>query len=108
MQLTYAADSDCELDDAAAWAAANPSIEHLSYLRPSIEIEAEVAMGDPDAARQFRRYRLNHGPAVAGEGALVDVADWRAREVTELPPRAGYYALGIDFGGSASMTAAAA
>ena len=103
----YAAPDGCELDDRAAWAAANPGIaagiKSLAYM----EAEAARVAVTPADQGLFRAFDLNErlDPARA---MIVMPDQWRRCEVAELPPRAGDCVLGFDAGGSAAMTAAAA
>ena len=103
----YTAPEGCELDDRAAWAAANPglavNIKSLDYMRDEAR---RVALTPADQAA-FRAFDLNQclSPSLY---PLCDPADWRACEVDILPARSGNCVVGIDLGGSSSMTAAVA
>lgn len=104
----YTAPDGCELDDRAAWHAANPglgSIKSLGYMAH----EAQRALSTPADQAHFRAFDLNQ-VANPARVMLCDVADWRACEVEvpNLPPREGPCVVGFDLGGSSSMTAAAA
>ena len=107
VQLTYAADPDCDVEDEAAWLAANPSYRAFAELRKALRTEAEEARFDVGAAARFRALRLNGGSAVEGHGQLIPWTDWRDCESADPPGRTGPYSLGIDLGGSAAMSAAA-
>lgn len=103
----YQADPDCELDDEAAWHAANPGltcgIKSLAYMRD----EARRVLATPADQASFRAFDLNL-PQDPGREMIVSVADWRACLTDELPSRDGACVLGFDLGGSSSMTALAA
>jgi len=55
----------------------------------------------------FRLYNRNERVSGETRDLLVTVDEWQACEVSDLPPREGPVVIGIDLGGSASMTAAA-
>ena len=87
---------------------ANPSLDFLPSLKARILAERADARRDPDALASFRALRLNQGTDDVSYSVLVDAADWvRARDLPE-PERRGGYALGVDLGTSAAMSAAAA
>lgn len=96
-----------DLMDRRAWAAANPGlasrIKSVEYLRE----KAESALAVPANAPGFRTYELNL-PTAPDRIPIVNPHDWTRCETEDLPPREGVCVLGIDLGGSASMTAAAA
>ena len=102
----YQAPEDSDLDDEAAWAAANPGIKagikSLGYMRD----EARRVIATPADQADFRAYDLNL-PGAPSREMICSVADWRGCLVDEadLPPRAGRCFLGFDLGGSSSMTA---
>lgn len=96
-------------DDLDGLKAANPGAEH--GIGPSLkwlQEQAEVAIQrGGQALTGFRLYSLNQRVSDVGKAQLVTVDEWQACEVTELPPREGDCILGIDLGGSRSMSAAA-
>ena len=99
----YAAAPDCQIDDPAAWAAANPglgTIKSLDYM----ETKARQSLANPADQAAFRAHELNlpQSPAVQ---MVVQLDEYLACVVDELPERAGYCYLGLDLGGSSSMTA---
>lgn len=102
----YTAPEGCELDDRAAWRAANPGLGSIKSRR-YMEREARRVLATPPDQSSFRAYDLNQETAPA-RALFCDVADWRRCEVEALPPREGPCCVGFDLGGSASMTAAAA
>ena len=101
----YAPEPDCDLDDEAAWRAANPglgTIKALSYMRD----EAARVMATPADQASFKAYDLNL-PQDPSREMICSLADWKACMVPadKLPPRAGPCTVGFDLGGSTSMTA---
>ena len=100
----YAAQEDCRLDDEAAWAAANPglgTVKDREYMRAA----AARAAATPADAPAFRAHELNL-PGNPDADPIVTVDDWRGACVAEAPERDGSCVIGIDLGGSQSMTAA--
>jgi phage terminase large subunit-like protein len=95
-------------DDRESLLIANPGAAH--------GIGAELAWLEGQARRAIARggsslmsFRLyNRNERVSGEtrDLLLSVDEWLACEADELPPRDGGVVIGIDLGGSASMTAA--
>ena len=103
----YAAPEGCKLDDPAAWDAANPGIsagiKSISYMRD----ESRRVLASPADQADFRAHDLNQ-PGEPGREMIVTAEQWQACIVETLPERAGPCAVGIDLGGSSSMTAGAA
>ncbi len=104
----YAAAEDCRIDDEAAWAAANPglgTIKSMDYMRH----EAARVLATPADQASFRAFDLNT-PGAPSREMIVTLPDWKGCvvPVDELPPRQGACTVGLDLGGSSSMTAAAA
>ena len=100
----YAAPEDCDLDDAAAWAAANPGLaDGIKSVRYMADAAARAGASVADA-RLFRAHDLNQ-PGNPAHETLVDVGEWLACESEDLPDREGRVCLGFDAGGSSSMTA---
>lgn len=99
----YRADAGCDIDDEAAWAAANPGlgvVKSMDYMRHA----AARAIEQPTAEAGFRGHDLNQ-PVDAERVQIVTVAQWRECVAEALPERAGGCYLGIDLGGSVSMSA---
>ena len=102
----YHAPDGCEIDDRAAWRAANPglgTIKQISYM----EAECERVKGAPGDEPSFRAYDLNEALDPSRE-MICTPAELRACFVADLPGRAGPCYLGFDFGEATSATAAAA
>lgn len=103
----HTAPRDCALDDREAWAAANPGladgIKSLSYMVDMAERAASL----PADAGLFRLYDLNT-PGAGIEATAVPLSEWQACLAATLPAASGPCFLGVDLGGSSSMTAACA
>ena len=103
----YAAPADCELDDKAAWAAANPGlacgIKQASYMAA----EVERVRGAPGDEPNFRAFDLNQALDPTRE-MILSPDDLRACFTDDPPPREGAAYLGFDFGEATSGTAAVA
>lgn len=105
----YQADEDAALDDPAQWRQANPGIDEgiksLDYMRA----EAARVLATPADQGLFKAHDLNIAQD-PGREMICSLADWQACEVPadELPPRQGGCVVGVDLGGSSSMTAAVA
>ncbi|MCY4468373.1 MAG: terminase large subunit [Thiotrichales bacterium] len=90
------------------WRKANPSLPAMPALEKRIRREAQDARRDPAMLASFRALRLNQGTDDVLRAMLIDVAVWRRAERAEPVDMAGRYALGLDLGQSAAMSAAAA
>ena len=103
----WSAPLDCEVDDEKAWHAANPAltggIKSIGYMRDA----AERARGASGNEMHFRQYDLNQ-PVDAEKQVIVQVRDYRQCIADDPPDLAGDIVVGIDLGGSVSMTCAAA
>ena len=102
----FQADEGSDLEDPAAWAAANPtlgSIKAVEYMRD----RARLAARNPADAADFMAHDLNR-PGEPSREMICTVGDWqRVSEVEQEPERRGPVVIGLDAGGSSSMTAAA-
>ena len=103
----YAADPRSALDDEDGWRAANPGldcgIKSFQYMKAEARRVA-VTVSDQSS---FRALDLNQ-PANPTAEMLVSLDDFVGCETAELPERRGACYVGLDLGGSASMTAAVA
>ena len=90
----------------ATWRKANPSLPIMPALEKRIRQESADARRDPSLLAGFKALRLNLGIDDTLQATLLDAGTWQRVE-GEAEPR-GAYVLGIDLGGSASMSAAAA
>ena len=101
----YQADPRSALDDEMGWAAANPGlkcgIKALSYMKYESR-RVSVTTSDQSS---FRSLDLNQ-PANPVAEMLVSLDDFLGCEVSALPARKGACYVGLDIGGSVSMTAA--
>ena len=106
--LVYAASPDDDPLLLKTWRKANPG---LDYGLPHVEVlraEARLARRDPAELATFRALRLNGGTSEVEVQMLIDGDSWRSVEVESLPPRDGPMSLGLDLGGTAAFSAAAA
>ena len=101
----FQAAEKARLDDESAWHASNPGIKlgikSIGYMRDE---SRRVAITTSDQA-SFRALDMNR-PSVPSTELLVGLDDYLDCEVDELPPRSGACFLGVDLGGSSSLTAA--
>ena len=101
----HQAPAGCNLDDADAWLAGNPTlgtVKSESYMADM----ARRASANPSEAFAFRAFDLNQ-PGDPGRDMIVPVEAWAACAGEPVPERAGDVVLGLDMGGAVSMTAAA-
>ena len=89
------------------WKLANPGLDRLPDLEAAIRQEAARARIDPSALARFRALRLNLGVSDAVESVLLDWETWERIETLPGPAIEGPFALGLDLGQSAAMSAAA-
>ena len=88
---------------------ANPAYNYLPALRSALKREKKNAKerGGNHLA-SWRSLRLNRGTSEIGEREMImQIEDWKACEKQSLPKRDGPVAIGLDMGGSVSMTALA-
>ena len=87
---------------------ANPSYDSLAPLRADLLAQREKAKrGEADRAA-YLSLALNLGLPDTVESVLIDPESWARCEVDALPPAEGGFALGIDLGSGAAMSAASA
>ena len=102
----YEAPSDCSLDDETSWHAANPglgTIKSLDYMRDM----SRRALSAPGEQSFFRSHDLNQ-PGNPTAEMIVSLSQYELCADKRKPERQGPCFVGIDMGGSRSMTAAAA
>ena len=96
-------------DDPETLLIANPGAPH--GIGGSLEwLEAQARRAIARGGSSLTSFRLyNRNERVSGEtrDLLISFDEWMACETDTLPPREGAVVIGIDLGGSASMTAAA-
>ena len=103
----WSAPDDCELADEAAWEAGNPGILTGIKSRDYMAAKAEDALLSPKNESFYRAYDLNQ--SVDPERAtIVSLSDWKAVMQPAPVTIDGDVTLGIDLGGTVSMTCAAA
>ncbi|MDE0331477.1 MAG: terminase large subunit [Nitrospinae bacterium] len=88
------------------WKRANPSLDYLPSLERRIRKEADEARRDPSKLAEFHALRLNMGTPDTLQSTLLDAGTWERIEAPETERR-GRWALGLDLGTSAAMSAAA-
>jgi phage terminase large subunit-like protein len=94
-------------DDLASILEANPGAEHgvgasIEWLRASAR--RAIARGGSTLS-SYRLYHRNERVSGENRDVLLTVDQWMAAETETLPPRSGPVVVGIDLGGSASMSA---
>lgn len=96
-------------DDVESLLIANPGASH--GIGASVEwLQAQARRAIARGGSALTSFRLlNRNERVCGEtrDLLLTVDEWLACETAELPPREGPVVVGVDLGGSASMSAAA-
>ena len=96
-------------DDLESLLIANPGAAHgVGASAEWLQAQARRAIARGGSAlTSFRLYNRNERISGETRDLLLTVDEWQACEAAELPPREGQCIIGIDLGGSASMTAAA-
>lgn len=96
-------------DDRASLLIANPGARHgVGATVAWLESQARRAIARGGSTlTSFRLYNRNERVSGESRDVLLTVDEWLAAETVDLPPREGDCVLGIDLGGSASMSAAA-
>lgn len=96
-------------DDMDSLLEANPGAKAGIGSSPAwLQAQAQRAIARGGSAlSNFRLYNRNERVSGERRDVLLTVDDWLQAEVSELPPREGACVVGVDLGGSASMSAAA-
>lgn len=96
-------------DDRDSLLIANPGAVHgIGSNIDWLEAQAKRAIARGGSSlTSFRLYNRNERVSGEARDMLITLDEWLSCEVSELPPRQGGVVIGIDLGGSASMTAAA-
>jgi phage terminase large subunit-like protein len=96
-------------DDADSLLLANPGAEHgIGASLEWLEAQARRAIARGGSAlTSFRLYNRNERISGETRDLLLTVDEWLRCEGADVPPRTGPVVVGIDLGGSASMSAAA-
>ena len=107
--MEFRAPDGLPADDPKGITAANPGAKYGIGSSPKwLKAQAQRAIARGGSAlSSFRLYNLNQRVSGENRDVLLTVDDWLGAEVSELPPREGPCVVGIDLGGSASMSAAA-
>ena len=101
----WSADPESEPFDREAWHQANPSLRFGLPLMRYMESDAAAASVDAGALAMFRALRLNAGVSpTAQESGLLSAGVWQ--DLPPAPQAKGQYVLGLDLGGSRSLSAA--
>jgi phage terminase large subunit-like protein len=95
-------------DDAESLLIANPgAAEGIGSSLEWLQAQARRAIARGGSAlSSFRNLNRNERVSTEDRSVLVTVDEWLSSEVSELPPRRGACILGVDLGGSRSMSAA--
>ena len=104
---THAAEKSDPPFQLRTWRKANPSLDYLPALAARIRKEADEARRDPSKLAEFQALRLNMGTPDTLQSTLLDAGTWARIETPEGVERRGRWALGLDLGTSAAMSAAA-
>jgi phage terminase large subunit-like protein len=96
-------------DDRESLILANPGAAYgIGSTLDWLEAQARRAIAQGGSAlTSFRLYNRNERVSGESRDVLLTVDEWLSCEAADLPPREGPVIIGIDLGGSASMTAAA-
>ncbi|WP_286748951.1 terminase large subunit [Sphingopyxis sp. SCN 67-31] len=96
-------------DDRESLLQANPgALEGIGASLEWLEAQAQRAIARGGSAlASFRNLNRNERVSTEDRSVLITVDEWLSAEVSELPERDGPCVLGVDLGGSRSMSAAA-
>ena len=101
----HQAPAGCALDDEDAWRAGNPTLGTIKS-EGYMQAMSRRAAANPNEQSAFRAFDLNQ-PSDPGREMIVPLDAWESCARRALPEREGDVFVGIDLGGSTSMTAAA-
>ena len=104
----YQPPADSKIDDESAWHLANPGLLTGIKSIDSMRLLSRAAIACPSDQAEFRSQEMNL-PGSPTREMICDPSDWVSCVVPtdKLPARAGGCFVGLDAGGSSSMTAAA-
>ena len=102
---SYTVDEEADPFNRHNWHRANPSLKYFPELRRVYEEEAAEARQDANELQSFKALRLNMGSSDVLEAWLLESSSWKRCESPKAKPE-GKYLLGIDLGGSASLSGA--
>ncbi len=100
---------DAMLGQRGFWRKANPSLGFMPDLEAAIRDEWSTASRDPSLLASFKALRLNMGVPDVLASSLLEAETWRRIEAPEGQgvERRGPWALGVDLGSTAAMSAVA-
>ena len=90
----------------STWETANPGLSENAELLRVIAEECQDAQADPGLQRSFESYRLNRGSSDLKDEPLFTASAWLRVEQDLPEPTEAPAVIGLDLGGSVSMTAA--
>lgn len=101
-------DAGLPADDLESLKIANPGSEHgIGFTLERLQSDARRAMARGGATlTSFRLYNRNERVSAENRDVLLTVDEWLGCETDDLPQRKGQVVVGLDLGGSASMSAA--
>ncbi len=102
----YAAEPEDDPASEATWHKANPGLKSGVKSIEHMRRAARRALGAPEAMPGFLSYELNM-PTDPAMQTIVSVDEWLPLYEAEVPERDDDVTIGVDLGGSTSMTAAA-
>ena len=105
--VKYTAPNQCDLRDVDAWTAANPGIADGIKSHAYMEDAAERAVTSPGNESHFRAWDLNQ-PVDPEREMIVTVSNYAKCLDKDAPSPSKDMVVGIDLGGTASMTCAVA
>ena len=103
----HSAPPGADLEDPAAWAAANPGLADGIVSADYLAAQARQAARPPAEQPNFRAFHLNLD-GEPGREMIVTLDEYRRCLADPPPPRRGRVVLGLDVGSTRSLTAAAA
>jgi len=99
----YSAPEDCDLDDRAAWAMANPALGRFKAIS-DLEFESATALAIPSYEAEFRNYQLNQ--RVEKTSPFVSRTVWKQNEAKPRQPLDGRRVYGgLDLSAVTDLTA---
>ena len=99
----YQAPENCELDDRSAWEAASPALKYGIKSYEYYESESTRVKTTTKDIESFKSYDLNIR-STPGSETLVTISAWNKCVVDDPPEPSGDCFVGVDIGGSTSMT----
>ena len=103
----FSSDIECDLDDEKAWLSSNPGIADGIKSMGYMKHQAIRAAASPGNEAHFRAYDLNQ-PVDPEKEPIVSIREYSFCVRHKVPRLKGDLVVGVDLGGSVSMTAAVA